>query len=108
MIVPLNVNPPLSVNVLSVGELGKNEQSGKLESGVATLGTTIVTVVEGDPRDPETVDTRLNVLLEVVIVIVNGSQERPFPLIFPVGTVHSIAWVNGSVKLKVGDGETRD
>jgi len=46
------VDPPLSVNVLFVGELGSTEQSGKLVADMATVvGTTIVTVVaveEGD------------------------------------------------------------
>ena len=54
VIVPVKggVDPPLSVNVRFVGELGNTEQSGKLLLSMATVvGTTIVTVVaveEGD------------------------------------------------------------
>ena len=54
VIVPVKggVDPPLSVNVLFVGEFGNTEQSGNLLGPMATVvGTTIVTVVaveEGD------------------------------------------------------------
>jgi len=97
LIVPVKVYPPLSVNVLFVGELGNTEQSGKLVSDMATVGTTIVTVVAGDSG---TVATSLNVLPEVVIV--NGSHPRFTPICFPVRTVvYTTVWVHAlSVKLK--------
>jgi len=99
VIVPVKVIPPLSVNVLFVGELGNTEQSGKLLFSMATVvGTTIVTVVAGDCG---TIATSMNVLPEVVIV--NGSHLDPLPVWFPVRSVLcSTVWVDAlPVKLKV-------
>ena len=94
VIVPVKggVDPPLSVNVLFVGELGNTEQSGKLAADMATVvGTTIVTVVAGDCGR---VATSMNVLLEIVIV--NGSHPDPLPVWFPVRTVvYTTVWVDG-------------
>ena len=77
VIVPVKVNPPLSVNVLFVGELGNIEQSGKLPDMATVVGRTIVTVVAGACG---TVATSVNVLPQVVIV--NGSQLDPSPVCF--------------------------
>ncbi len=91
MIVPVNVLPPLSVNVLpeSGGEGNVSTpglpvvHSGKLVADNVTLtGSSIVTVVAGLCG---TVPTSLKVLPEVVIV--NGSQVESIPVFRPVRAV---------------------
>jgi hypothetical protein len=94
VIVPVKVIPPLSVNVLFVGELGNTEQSGKLLFSMATVvGTTIVTVVAGDCGAGDcgtTVARTMNVSPKVVIL--NGSHLESNPAPVPVGVVYSIIW----------------
>jgi len=85
--------------VLFVGVLGNTEHPGKLVADMATVvGTTIVTVVDGDFGR---VATSVNVLSEVVIV--SGSHATFIPVCVPDGTVvYFTPWVLGlPVKMKV-------